>query len=184
VYVPAAKLRVLQLLDLPPHLMGVVCSDPRAQIHVGCTSLAPDELQAYLAQQQQQRDRQWARIMGFRATGEALLAGAAHVGARVDPVCQRVHSDIVPFVSNGGQGAPSSGQQMATGRAPAHSGGAAVHKWGIHTKHGGAGGRGGLMCWRAQSQDSRCALSSCSRQLLPTGAPMSPQLAVRPLCWS
>jgi hypothetical protein len=70
VYVPAAKLRVLQLLDLPPHLLSVVCSDPCAQIHVGCTSLAPDELQAYLAKQQQEGSRQWVCIMGFRATGE------------------------------------------------------------------------------------------------------------------
>jgi hypothetical protein len=71
VYVPAAKLRVLQLLDLPQQLTSVVTTtDASAQLHVGCTSLAPDELQAYLTKQQQQGARAWARIMGFRATGE------------------------------------------------------------------------------------------------------------------
>lgn len=71
VLVPAAKLRVLQLLDLPQQLMSVVTTtDASAQLHVGCTSLAPDELQAYLEKQQQQGARAWMRIMGFRATGE------------------------------------------------------------------------------------------------------------------
>lgn len=71
VYVPAAKQRVLQLLDLPPHLLALVTStDPSSQLHVGCTSLAPEELQVYLAKQQQEGSRAWARIMGFRATGE------------------------------------------------------------------------------------------------------------------
>jgi len=70
VYAPLAKRRVLQLLDLPEQLLAVLSSDATSQVHVGCTSLAPDELQAYLAkQQQEQQGRQWKRIMGFRATG-------------------------------------------------------------------------------------------------------------------
>lgn len=71
VYVPPAKQRVLQMLDLPPQLLDLVTStDPSSQLHVGCTSLAPEELQVYLAKQQQEGSRAWARIMGFRATGE------------------------------------------------------------------------------------------------------------------
>ena len=87
VYVTAAKLRVLQLLDLPDHLLGVLSRDSASQLHVGCTSLAPDELQAYLAKQQQQQQqlqqgRQWRRIMGFRATG-----GRSQIAALQTAVC-------------------------------------------------------------------------------------------------
>lgn len=67
---PPAKQRVLELLDLPPQLLSVVSADPCSQLHVGWTSLAPDELQAYLDKQQQQDSRAWVRLMGFRATGE------------------------------------------------------------------------------------------------------------------
>jgi hypothetical protein len=70
VYVPAAKQRVLHMLNLPQQLLSVVSADPCSQLHVGWTSLAPDELQAYLEKQQQQDSRAWVRIMGFRATGE------------------------------------------------------------------------------------------------------------------
>lgn len=78
VYVKPSKMSVLQLLGLPDRLMAVLSDDASSQLHVGCTSLAPDELLAYLAkqqeeQQQQEQGRRWKCIMGFRATGRGAL---------------------------------------------------------------------------------------------------------------
>lgn len=90
VYVPSAKHRTLQLLTvLPAQLLSVVSTDPCSQLHVGWTSLAPDELQAYLAKQQEQGSRAWTRIMGFRATGKALAASCLWPEHDGSPVKQR-----------------------------------------------------------------------------------------------
>lgn len=95
VYVPPAKQRVLQLLDLSPQLLALVTStDPSSQLHVGCTSLAPEELQVYLAKQQEEGSRAWARIMGFRATGWAYRRSG---GLSMHRPCDNVTLVGVPY---------------------------------------------------------------------------------------